>query len=109
MNYVYNLLNIIDCAINNIKQIPIFCPSCQNPLIVTRLKCGQCETEVGGHYRLPSLVTLSPADQAFVHQFLLASGSLKEMARHLGVSYPTVRNRLNEIIRTLTPDEPSAP
>lgn len=109
MEFIYNQFNNIHSSINNIKQIPIFCPSCQDPLIVTRLKCGQCETEVGGHYPLPSLVTLSPADQAFVLQFLLASGSLKEMARHLGVSYPTVRNRLNEIIRTLTPDESSAP
>jgi hypothetical protein len=106
MNFVYHCINIFNLNIHNIKHIPVFCPSCQDPLIVTRLKCGQCETEVGGHYPLPSLLTLSPEDQAFVLQFLLTSGSLKEMARHLGVSYPTVRNRLNEIIRTLTPNEP---
>ncbi len=68
---------------------------------MTQLKCDSCETEIGGHYPLPQLAVLSPADQSFVLQFVQSSGSLKEMAKLLGVSYPTVRNRLNEIIETL--------
>jgi hypothetical protein len=52
-------------------------------------------------YPLPSLVTLPQEDQEFVLQFVRSSGSLKEMAKILGVSYPTVRNRLDDIIEKL--------
>lgn len=83
------------------KDFPKYCPSCQDTLNVTRLKCDSCDTEVGGHFPLPRLARLPSADQEFVLQFVETSGSLKEMAKRLGVSYPTVRNRLNEIIETL--------
>lgn len=57
-----------------------------------------------GHYPLPDLALLPAADQSFVLHFVRCSGSLKEMAKHLKVSYPTVRNRLNEIIEHLQND-----
>jgi hypothetical protein len=60
-----------------------------------------CATEVEGLYDLPALTQLSKTDQAFIAQFVKASGSLKEMAGRLGVSYPTVRNRLDEIIENI--------
>jgi len=88
------------------KTLPSDCPSCAAPLAVTQLCCEACETEVSGTYPLPQLSRLASSDQEFVLQFVRASGSLKEMARLLGVSYPTVRNRLNEIIRQLEPDSP---
>jgi hypothetical protein len=84
-----------------VKHFPIKCPSCEEALAVTNLRCGRCETEVGGLYPLPRLAQLSPDDHAFVIDFVKSSGSLKEMAKRLGVSYPTVRNRLNEIISRL--------
>lgn len=83
------------------KHFPKHCPSCQSTLAVTRLQCDHCETEIGGHYPLPALARLSTEDQAFILQFVETSGSLKEMAKRLSISYPTVRNRLNEIIETL--------
>lgn len=91
------------------KVFPTRCPSCQAHLAVTRLRCDGCETEVGGHYPLPRLALLSPSDQAFVLEFVETSGSLKEMAKRLGVSYPTVRNRLNEIIEALGQGEDEPP
>ena len=66
-----------------------------------RLRCERCETEVEGSYNLPALASLSQEDQEFVEDFVKASGSLKEMASLLSVSYPTVRNRLDEIIEKL--------
>ena len=84
------------------KRTPSQCPSCDSELVVTRLTCLNCQTEVTGHYRLPPLLRLDPDDQAFVEAFIVASGSLKAMAGQLGVSYPTVRNRLNHIIDQLT-------
>ncbi len=68
---------------------------------VKRLRCAHCETEVEGMYPLPPLMRLPQDDQDFVLLFIKASGSLKEMASHLAVSYPTVRNRLDEIIGQL--------
>ena len=90
------------------NALPKDCPSCRALLSVIRLQCDQCETEVGGHYPLPRLARLSASDEAFVLEFVATSGSLKEMAKRLGVSYPTVRNRLNEIIDLLK-HEPEKP
>ena len=78
--------------------LPIECPSCSSKLAVRKLSCDKCGTIVDGSYGLPPLAVLSKADQEFIAQFVSASGSLKEMARILKVSYPTVRNRLDDII-----------
>ena len=86
------------------KKFPTNCPSCGERLMAKRLRCGTCETEVEGLYPLPRLASLSHDDQEFVLQFVKASGSLKEMARLMRVSYPTVRNRLDEIIDALGQD-----
>lgn len=80
------------------KILPTMCPACKNQLKVKTLICDQCETEIHGRYELPPLASLRPDDQAFILDFMKASGSLKEMAKVLGLSYPTVRNRLDEII-----------
>jgi hypothetical protein len=68
---------------------------------VKRLYCERCGTEVEGAFSLPALVSLPAEDQEFLLNFVKASGSLKEMARVLAVSYPTVRNRLDAIIEKL--------
>jgi hypothetical protein len=83
------------------KRFPVNCPSCEQRLQVKRLVCEGCGTEVEGVYPLPPLAALSVEDQGFVCDFVKASGSLKEMAALLKVSYPTVRNRLDEVIDRL--------
>jgi hypothetical protein len=88
------------------KQLPTLCPSCGGRLAVKRLRCERCETEVEGSYGLPALASLPTDDQEFVVEFVKASGSLKEMAGLLKVSYPTVRNRLDEIIESLKQNHP---
>ncbi len=60
--------------------------------------CGTCETEVTGNYNLPLLASLSDEDQFFITNFVKCSGSLKTMAQDLGLSYPTVRNMLDDVI-----------
>lgn len=67
-------------------------------MYVRNIRCGACGTEITGDYAFPPLVRLPLQDQDFVRLFVLSSGSLKEMAKRLQVSYPTVRNRLDEII-----------
>ncbi len=80
-------------------MLPTICPSCQAHLKVKSLKCDSCQTEVNGLYDLPLLSRLSSDDQQFILQFVKRSGSLKEMSAELKLSYPTVRNMLNDIIK----------
>ena len=86
---------------NFFVMLPCNCPSCQSLLKVKSLKCDTCQTEVSGQYDLPVLARLSPDDQQFVLQFVKSSGSLKDMAKYLNLSYPTVRNLLDDIIKKL--------
>jgi len=83
------------------KILPSICPACNSQLKVKSLICEQCQTEIQGQYELPPLAKLSPNNQAFILEFIKASGSLKQMAKLLKLSYPTVRNRLDEIIERL--------
>ena len=84
------------------KRLPIICPSCQGLLTVDRLVCNSCETSVQGKYDLPVLAQLPIEDQDFILKLIQASGSLKELAGIYGISYPTVRNRLDSLIEKIT-------
>ena len=86
-------------------MLPTNCPSCHSQLKVKCLKCENCDTEVSGLYDMPVLACLSFNDQQFIQRFVINSGSLKEMASELKLSYPTVRNMLNEIITKIKEDE----
>lgn len=86
-------------------MLPCYCPSCSKRLKVKSLKCENCETEVSGSYELPSLALLSPEEQQFILNFVKHSGSLKEMSKILDLSYPTVRNLLNDIISKIESHE----
>lgn len=88
------------------KNLPSYCPSCGGTLAVRKLHCSDCETEVSGSYSLPALASLPKDDREFVLEFVKTSGSLKEMARIMQVSYPTVRNRLDEIIEKIKRGNP---
>ncbi len=83
------------------KSLPCTCPGCQSLLQVKSLACDQCGTEVSGRFDLPQLATLSAADQQFIIDFVKSSGSLKTMAQQLRLSYPTVRNLLDDLIARL--------
>ncbi len=86
-------------------MLPYQCPSCSSQLKVKSLKCEHCGTEVIGLYQLPVLARLSAEDQDFILKFVKSSGSLKEMAKELNLSYPTVRNLLDDIIEKITNHE----
>jgi len=79
-------------------KFPTRCPACDDEMTVIELSCSNCETHVAGLFKLPVLLRLEPNEQEFILQFLLNSGSLKEMANEMGKSYPTVRNKLDELI-----------
>lgn len=82
-------------------KLPVACPSCAEVLRVSELTCPACKTRVSGNYPLPALLKLSPEEQDFILRFFLSSGSLKEMALQMGISYPTVRNRVDDLIEKI--------
>jgi hypothetical protein len=77
------------------------CPVCGETLTVTRLYCRTCDTTVEGHFTLGRFYQLSPEQMAFVETFIRCEGKLTRVQEELGMSYPTVRSRLNELIRAL--------
>ena len=80
------------------KKLPIICPSCNSDLKVQSLHCEQCETTISGQFKLPILLRLDTKEQDFILDFVKSSGSLKVMASKLNLSYPTVRNMLDDLI-----------
>lgn len=89
------------------KILPTTCPACNEQLKVKSLICENCSTEIQGSYDLPPLGQLSIDDQLFLLDFIKVSGSLKDMAGLLKLSYPTIRNRLDEIIEHIKITESS--
>ncbi|HCR76657.1 MAG TPA: hypothetical protein DIW37_09690 [Chryseobacterium sp.] len=79
-------------------KLPIVCPSCESALQVSQMKCNNCETIVSGNYELPLYLQLTREEQEFILSFFLSSGSIKEMAKQAGLSYPTMRNKLDDLI-----------
>lgn len=83
------------------KIFPTVCPSCGGVLSVKSLHCAECDTTVQGEFAIHPILRLSEEDQQFVLAFIKCSGSLKQMAADMGLSYPTVRNILDNIIEKL--------
>lgn len=80
---------------------PSRCPACQEALYPVELACPACATHVKGHFQPRPLAQLSPDLQAFVQVFVRCRGNIREVERELGISYPTVRNRLEAAIEAL--------
>jgi hypothetical protein len=77
------------------------CPSCEGNLEITRLNCTSCETIVLGRYEPCPFCRLSPESTRFLETFVRCRGNVKEMERELGISYWTVRRRLDDLIAEL--------
>lgn len=81
--------------------LPHRCPSCRGDLEVTRLACTSCGTVVDGRYAPCAVCRLDHEQRALFELFLDARGNLKDVQRALGVSYPTVRQRIDLLFRAL--------
>ena len=77
------------------------CPYCESSMRISKLTCQDCGLALEGDFPTPRLYRLSKEEQHFVELMVLASGSLKEMANLLDISYPTVRSRLDRLIARL--------
>ncbi len=103
MCYALNILrcNLIKLTKGLTKNIPNKCPSCEGKLFVTQMSCSECETTIKGQYELPQTAYLNSEDENFLKIFLAARGSIKEMEKRLGISYPTVKSRLELLLKKL--------
>lgn len=77
------------------------CPVCDAELAVTRLNCRSCGTSIEGEFSVGRFARLSREQLALLESFLRSRGNLRELERELGVSYPTVRARVDALVRAL--------
>jgi hypothetical protein len=83
------------------NQLPSKCPLCGGEITVTRLQCSACDTSFEGRFSSGSFSQLTADQLGFVELFVRCEGKITRMEEELGLSYPTIRNRLHEIIRAL--------
>ena len=83
------------------RDVIATCPVCQGELTVTRLHCRSCGTALEGEFGVGRFGRLEREQLTFLESFLRSRGNLKEMERELGISYPTVRSRLEVLLRAL--------
>ena len=77
------------------------CPSCGGPLVITECQCPACHLQLRGEFTPGQFSAFSNDQLTFIRAFLKARGNLSELEKVLGVSYPTIRNKLDEIISLL--------
>ncbi|MBN1326695.1 MAG: DUF2089 domain-containing protein [Candidatus Cloacimonetes bacterium] len=85
------------------------CPVCNGELEVIEYQCSRCQTSIRGRFRLGDLASLNLKQQEFVKVFICCGGNIKEVEKTLGISYPTVKNRLGEISDILCPSKEADP
>jgi hypothetical protein len=88
---------------------PRQCPVCSESLALTRLSCDACRTEISGHFEACEFCSLTAEDRDLLRVFLSSRGNMKELERHLGVSYPTARSRFDALLSRLGIEAPPAP
>jgi hypothetical protein len=77
------------------------CPVCASELAVTRLRCGECGTTIEGEFSVGRFGRLTREQTQVLESFLRSRGNLRDMERELGISYPTVRSRVEQLVQAL--------
>lgn len=83
------------------KEVIGRCPVCAEALEVTQLTCPACNTTISGTFEMCKFCSLSAEQKAFAEVFIKNRGNIREVEKELGISYPTVRGRLESLIRAL--------
>jgi hypothetical protein len=91
------------------RSAPRDCPVCGDRLSLTRLSCQACGTELSGEFESCEFCSLSREDREVLRVFLASRGNMKELERHLNVSYPTARARFDALLARLglAPERPA--
>ncbi|HUR17070.1 MAG TPA: DUF2089 domain-containing protein [Candidatus Limnocylindrales bacterium] len=83
------------------REVISTCPVCESQLHVTRLHCNTCGTTIDGEFNVGRFARLGRDQMLLLEAFLRSRGNLRELERELGVSYPTVRGRVEALIRAI--------
>ena len=83
------------------NKAPGKCPVCNEEFSITKLTCTSCGSELTGYFDGGRFYSLSDDDQYFIEVFVKCRGSIKEVEKELGISYPTVRGKLDDVIKKL--------
>lgn len=83
------------------QHLPGKCPICQGALTVTEVCCDACGSSVRGRFALSPFERLGEGEAEFLRLFVLSRGNLRRLGQRLGISYPTVRARLDEVVQAL--------
>ncbi len=83
------------------KKIIGKCPVCDGEMKVTELECTNCHTQVSGQFELGRFSRLNQTQLEFIEVFIKLRGNIKEVEEEMGISYPTVRKKLDEVIESL--------
>jgi len=81
--------------------LPSQCPICQGEIVVTRISCRDCNTNIDGRFSSRTFSQLTPEQMDFVETFVRLEGKIKHMEKELEVSYPTIRKKLHDVIQAL--------
>jgi len=83
------------------REVISTCPVCESQLHVTRLHCNTCGTTIEGEFNVGRFAHLGRDQMLLLEGFLRSRGNLRELERELGVSYPTIRGRVEGLLRAL--------
>lgn len=82
------------------------CPVCGENTEITTIYCNDCGTKIEGHFDLCRFCRLTEDQKSFIETFIKCRGNIKEVEKELGISYPTVRNRLDDAANALGYENP---
>lgn len=82
-------------------EVPNNCPVCSSNLKITRLKCGKCGTVIENEFEQSKLASLKSEQLDFIEIFIKCRGSIKDVEKEMGISYPTVRAKLDDVVTAL--------
>ncbi len=83
------------------KEMPAECPICGGVIVITRFECADCDSAINGRFAGGPFSQLNKEQIDFVETFVRCEGKISRMEGEVGLSYPTIRSRLHEIIRSL--------
>lgn len=84
-----------------------YCPVCSSKLKISKLSCNNCHTSIEGDFHLDKFSYLTKEEKYFIEIFIKNRGNIKEIEKDLGISYPTVRRNLDNVIKALGYDSPA--
>lgn len=83
------------------QPLPSKCPICGGEMIVTKIYCRECDSTIEGRFNMGSFENLTPEQLSFIETFVRCEGKITRMEDEIGLSYPTIRSRLHEVIRAM--------